>query len=201
MRWRFVAFAIKDKSLFFCSLLPVTKLVGCSWDQAHSWSSSPPPLGHSTQLSWCHQDNRKAVFVASQDVRSIVWTAQEYACILSIDVQGLDTSLFGLLHWEVKTEEDIMPLLRNIDAQWRKREEKEIFQTWDLNPHSWWSGGSWLLYQLCCPTARFPQAGSFSQSQVLLCVQMTDCPGARQQVQLPVPPGLWQVALHARVNK
>jgi len=28
-----------------------------------------------------------------------------------------------------KTEEDIMPLLRNIDAQWRKREEKEIFQT------------------------------------------------------------------------
>lgn len=94
-----------------------------------------------------------------------------------------------------------MPLLRNIDAQWRKREEKEIFQTWDLNPHSWWSGGSWLLYQLCCPTARFPQAGSFSQSQVLLCVQMTDCPGARQQVQLPVPPGLWQVALHARVNK
>lgn len=43
------------------------------------------------------------MFVASQDVRSIVWTFWNMHVFSPfIDVQGLDTSLFGLLHCKVK---------------------------------------------------------------------------------------------------
>lgn len=70
-----------------------------------------PALGHSSQLSWGHPDNGEAASAMSQDVGSIAWTAREYVCILPLDVQGLDISLFALLHCEVKCKKGKCPCL------------------------------------------------------------------------------------------
>ena len=71
-----------------------------------------PALSHSSQLSWGHPDNGEDVSAVSQDAGSIVWTAQEYVCILPLDVQGLDSSLFALVYWMAKWKKGKCPCLK-----------------------------------------------------------------------------------------
>lgn len=77
---RFVALAVKDKSLFFGPLLPVTKLVGAAGIRSTADPSPSPPLptpDRSSQLSWGHPDNGEAASAMSQDDGSTAWAARE----------------------------------------------------------------------------------------------------------------------------
>lgn len=74
----------------------------------------PPPLptpGRSSQLSWGHPDNGEAASAMSQDDGSTAWAAREYVCILPLDAQELDTSLFALLYYKVKWRKGKCPCL------------------------------------------------------------------------------------------
>lgn len=106
---RLVALAIKDKSLFFSPLLPVTKLVGAAGIRPTA-DPSLPALGHSSELSWGHPDNGEAASAVPQDLGSIAWTAQDM-CILPLGVRGLDTSLFALHYCSVKWKKGKCPCL------------------------------------------------------------------------------------------